>query len=181
VGGGQLDRDALLAHCAGSDDAGCGFFGGEDVESLQDLDAAAPDPRAVVAVALAPGLAYSFGDGGAGLAANVPTLVMGGTRDGDVPYEDEIRPVFEALPGSARLLTLTGAAHFGFSDLCGSLPLGGECAGAEEGYMDIERVHALSRTLATAWLRAIWRGEPDEARFLEAASVQAEGDAIWEP
>ncbi len=178
VGGGQVDKDALLAWCATNDDPGCGFFESADVEELEDLDQASPDPRASVAVALAPGLAYSFGSDG--LSGNVPTLVQGGDRDGDMPYEREIRPVFEALPDDAQLVTLHDAAHFGFSDLCTALPLGGECAGAEEGYMEIDRVHDLSRTLTTAWIRARWRGETSEESYLGADWVEAEADADWE-
>jgi predicted dienelactone hydrolase len=178
VGGGQIDKDALLAWCANNDDPGCGFFDTAEVEALEDLGQAAPDPRAAVAVALAPGLAYSFGVDG--LQGNVPTLVQGGDRDSDMPYEREIRPVFEALPDDAHLVTLHDAAHFGFSDLCTALPLGGECAGAEEGYMEIDRVHALSRTLTTAWIRARWRGESSEEAYLGADWVEAEADADWE-
>ncbi len=179
VGGGRVDKDALLAWCAVNDDPGCGFFDTADLQELEDLEQAAPDPRAAVAVALAPGLAYSFGADG--LSDNVPTLVQGGDRDGDMPYEREIRPVYEALPASAALVTLHDAAHFGFSDLCSALPLGGECAGAEEGYMEIPRVHALSRTLTTAWIRARWRGETGEEVFLDPEQVEAGGDADWEP
>ncbi len=178
VGGGQIDKNALLAWCAVNDDPGCGFFESADVEALEDLGQAAPDPRAAVAVALAPGLAYSFGADG--LSGNVPTLVQGGDRDGDMPYEGEIRPVFEALPDDARLVTLHDAAHFGFSDLCTALPLGGECAGAEEGYMEIGRVHDLSRPLTTAWIRARWQGEASEESYLGAGWVEAEADADWE-
>lgn len=180
MGGGQIDREELLEHCAANDLPGCRFFEGEDVAGLEDLSQAVPDPRVSVAVALAPGLAYSFGADGAGLGANVPTLVQGGSRDSDMPYDREIRPVFDALPASARLATLQDAAHFGFSDLCTSIPIGGECAGAEEGYMEIERVHAVSRTLTTAWLRSLWRGEESEEAFLTPESVQADGDVSWE-
>ena len=179
VGGGRIDNDALLAWCAAHDDPGCRFFENADVEALQVLDQAAPDPRAAVAVALAPGLACSFGADG--LNANVPTMVQGGDRDGDLPYEREIRPVFEALPDDAVLVTLHGAAHFGFTDLCTALPLGGECDGAAEGYMDVARVHALSRTLTTAWIRARWRGEADEEILLQPDRIEADGDADWEP
>ena len=180
VGGGVIDRAELLEHCAANDLPGCRFFEGEDLEGLADLGQAVPDSRVSVAVALAPGLAYSFGADGSGLAANVPTLVQGGSRDSDMPYDREIRPVFEALPDTARFATLQDAAHFGFSDLCTTIPIGGECEGAAQGYMEIERVHAVSRTLTTAWIRARWRGEESEERFLDAATVEAEGDVTWE-
>ena len=174
VGGGQLDLDALDAWCETEDTAGCGFLIGDELAQY-DLSETVPDPRARVAVSLAPGLAYSFGPGGAGLGGNVPTLVQGGTRDGDMPYEEEIRPVFEALPAGSALATLADAAHFGFSDLCEVAPLD-ECEGEAEGFMEIDRVHLLSRTLTTAWLRSVWLEQTGEARFLEGNG----DDLSWE-
>ncbi len=164
VGGGQVDAAALTEHCAQHDPAGCGFLDGQELAAF-DQASIAPDPRARVAVALAPGLSYSFGPGGEGLGANVPTLVQGGTRDEDMPYDEEIRPVFEALPAGAALATLTDAAHFGFTDLCVAAPLP-ECEGQAEAFMDVARVHELSRTLTTAWIRTVWLGEEGEGSFL---------------
>jgi predicted dienelactone hydrolase len=174
VGGGLLDLDALDAWCVEQDTAGCGFFTGGALAQF-DLSETVPDPRTEVVVSLAPGLAYSFGPAGVGLGDNVPTLVQGGTRDGDMPYDEEIRPVFEALPSGSALATLADAGHFGFSDLCEVAPLD-ECEGAAEGFMEVERVHQLSRTLTTAWIRSVWLGESDEDRFLGTGDV----DLTWE-
>ena len=174
VGGGLLDLEALDAHCAEQDTAGCGFLSGEELAQY-DLSETVPDPRAEVVVSLAPGLAYSFGLDGVGLGNNVPTLVQGGTRDGDMPYDEEIRPVFEALPAGSALASLADAAHFGFTDLCEVAPLD-ECEGEAEGFMEVDRVHGLSRTLTTAWLRSVWLGEEGEARFLEGNG----DDLTWE-
>jgi len=179
VGGGQLDGDGLLAHCAEFDDPGCGFFT-DDLEALDDLDQAVPDPRARVAVSMAPGLAYSFGADGSGLLDNVPTLVLGGTADEDMPYDREIRPVFESLGLDSAFVSLIGAGHFGFSDLCElGLPLP-ECEGGAAGWMEAARVQEVTRAVATAWLRARWRGEESEERFLGAGFVEVAGDATWE-
>ena len=180
VGGGLIDLDELIAFCEENDARGCSLFNVEDAAALQDISGAAPDPRARVAVTLSPGLTYSFGADGSGLANNVPTLVQAGTRDSDLPYDSEMRPVFEALPDTARMLTLQDAAHFGFSNLCTSVPVGEECAGSEAGYMDIERVHELSKITATAWIRSHLLGETAEDVFLDAAWVDTEGDATWE-
>lgn len=179
VGGGVIDHDYLLQHCAEQDERGCRFLVAEEDAEPADLSQAVPDPRARVAVSMAPGLAYSFGAGGSGLAANVPTLVQGGTADSDMPYETEIRPVFAALPAGSALASLTDAGHFGFSDLCLILPLD-ECAGAEDGWMEAERAHELSRVLATAWIRSKWLGETSQEVFLTPDWVEAEGDATWE-
>ncbi|MCP4872344.1 MAG: hypothetical protein GY898_26890 [Proteobacteria bacterium] len=180
VSGGLLNRDELLAYCAETDARGCRFFTGPAVEALDSLEDAVPDPRARVAVSMAPGLAYSFGADGRGLADNVPTLVMGGSADSDMPYEDEIRGVYDALGPDGALLTLTDAGHFAFSDLCAlGLPFE-ECAGAAEGWMEADRAHEVSRTVATAWVRARRLGESSEEVFLTEDSVGSGGDATWE-
>jgi len=179
VGGGLLDREFVLAHCAEHDERGCRFFD-PDNAATADLEQATPDPRARVAVALAPGLAYSFGPAGVGLAGNVPTLVQGGTADADMPYETEIRPVYEALGGDASLASLAGAGHFGgFSDLCLLLPLD-ECNGAADGWMEPDRAQELTRVLTTAWIRSRWLGEESEEDLLQPW-VDATDDATWEP
>ncbi len=179
VGGGQIDREHLLAYCEEFDARGCRFFEAADALALDDLSQAVPDPRAEVAVAMSPGLAYSFGPDGVGLQGNVPTLVLGGTSDEDIPYDTEIVPVYEALgPGSA-LGSLVGAGHFAFSDLCELLPLP-ECDGAAAGWMDVPRAHEITRVVATAWVRARWLGEADEEVFLTPDFVGAAGDATWE-
>ncbi|MCO4770622.1 MAG: hypothetical protein KDA24_11380 [Deltaproteobacteria bacterium] len=180
VGGGQVDPQSMIDWCAENDTSGCGFFEDNDVEEIEDISQAVPDPRAKVAVALAPGLHYSFGPGGVGLANNVPTLVQGGTRDADMSYEAEIRPVAAALPATSHLASFTDGAHFGFSDLCTTIPIGGECDGGEAGYMEIARVHELSRVLTTAWIRAHFLGEEAETAFLGSDWVEAGGDAAWE-
>lgn len=180
VGGGELDRDELLAHCAETDERGCRFFTGPDAAAAEGLDAVQPDPRARVAVSMAPGLAYAFHADGSGLEGVVPTLVMGGTSDEDMPYEAEIRRVFEALGPDGALLSLADAGHFIFSDLCSlGMPFP-ECEGAAEGWIEVDRGHHLSRTVATAWVRARWRGETAEEQFLTSEYVESGGDATWE-
>ena len=180
VGGGEVDPDELYDHCSTTYEVGCGFFDLSDLEALGTMSQAVPDPRASVAVALAPGFTYTFGADGSGLATNVPTLVMGGDLDGDLPYEQEIRPVYEKLPESASLATLVNAAHFGFSDMCEVVPFFDECEGEDAGFMAIDRVHAITNTLTTAWIRSRWRGEQTEESHLSATEFEVEGDVIWE-
>ena len=176
VGGGAVNAPELAQHCADTDEVGCSFFDLEDVQALGELTQAVPDPRAAVAVSLAPGLWYTFGADGRGLAGNVPTLVLGGDRDADLPFEREIRPSYELLPDTAALGTLVDAAHFGFSDMCAAIPFFDECEGAEAGFMAIERVHTITNTLSTAWLRARWLGEESEEALLGPMG----DDLVWE-
>lgn len=175
VAGGDLDADAALAYCAEEDPAGCGFIEGLTPENLEQ---AVPDERAVASVMLAPGGWYAFGDHGLQGVRN--GLVLGGDRDGDLPYNSEIRPTWQALPQGTPLLTLHDAEHWGFTDLCQLSSVLPGCSGLAGGWMETERVHAVTREAVTAWMA--WHVAEDE-RFLphlEPSAWEAE-DVSWEP
>ncbi len=53
VSGGVLDPEHFATWCTEHDDPACGFIG--DLSSLSELSTAAPNPRVVASVALAPG------------------------------------------------------------------------------------------------------------------------------
>ncbi len=59
VGGGLVDPAHTAAWCAEEGGRACSFIG--DLEGVEGIDQAQPDPRAVATVALAPGAWYSFG------------------------------------------------------------------------------------------------------------------------
>lgn len=175
VAGGALDAAGFEAACAAEPPPGlaCGFF--EDAALDPDLVAelAVPDPRAEVAVALAPGAWYAFGPDGEGLDGVRGALVVGGTEDGDLPWDRDGAPTFEALGSPKGLALLEGAGHWGFTDLCSLLPVA-DCAGAAGGYLDPARTQALTRTVVLAWLRARWRGEASDEAHLVATD-----DLAW--
>jgi len=179
VAGGLMDPEHALAWCADHDEAGCRFF--DDLAGLSDLAGAAPDPRARAAVALAPGGWYTFGE--TGLEGVVAPLILGGDRDGDMPYESEIRPVWEHLtPDDRSLLTLHGAAHWGFTDLCTtlSLPNLDDCVGGDGGYLDPTVTAALTNAATTAWLMKQLQGDERADAWIGPAAWEAEADATWE-
>lgn len=156
VGGGVLDLDNAQAHCAEQDDAACRFIG--DLAELEDVSEAEPDPRVEAIVALAPGGAYSFGEG---LAQVQKPLVVGGALDADLPYEEEILPVFEGLSDPRRLVTLERTGHWTFTDLCVLVDLV-DCAGEVDGFMEASVVRQATMTVTAAHLGLALRADPAE-------------------
>ncbi len=173
VGGGALDASGLTETCATSAYAGCKIIGDGGFDLALADAYAVPDPRAKVTVALAPGAWYSFGADGSGLGGVRDALVVGGTRDGDLPWASEGLPTWEHLGSPRALALLEGAGHWGFTDLCALFPLE-DCAGAAEGFMDAEQVHALTSLTTTAWIR--WRLLGSEA---DADAISTVDGADW--
>jgi predicted dienelactone hydrolase len=165
VGGGLLDFDAGLAHCAETRTAGCAFFEGRD---LGDPALAQPDPRAVGVAVLCPGGGYAFGE--TGLDELAPSLALAGDKDGDLPYDSEGRPTMDALPAPRTLATLAGAGHWGVTDLCSLLPTLLDCAGEAGGYMEPDRVKAVARTLVMAHAGDVLTDDPRYQEFLDAGA-----------
>jgi predicted dienelactone hydrolase len=169
VGGGVVDAGGLAETCATADYAGCQILGDQGFDADLAATYAVPDERARVTVALAPGAWYSFGADGAGLASVRDALVIGGTRDGDLPWDEEGAPTWEHLAPPRALALLEGAGHWAFSDLCALLPLE-DCAGADAGFMDPAEVHDVTARATTAWIR--WRLGGSDA---DAAAMDAGG------
>jgi predicted dienelactone hydrolase len=179
VAGGRVDPDHALSWCSEHDESGCRFF--DDLAGLSDLAGAAPDPRARAAVALAPGGWYTYAT--EGLADVRSPLVIGGDRDGDMPYDSEIRPLWERLGADDKaLLTLAGAAHWGFTDLCTtlSLPNMDDCGGEDEGYLAPEITAARTNAATTAWLLSALRADERMQPWLGADAWASDPDATWE-
>jgi len=151
VGGGVLDPEGAVQACEADRRPGCGFFEGRAMPEDDVLRWGQPDPRAEVVAALAPGVFYTFGTDGEGLADVTRTLVLGGTRDGDMPYDKEIKPTFDRLGGPATLGALADSGHWAFTDLCAILPLE-DCAGPSAGYMAPDRAQAITTSRVTAFL-----------------------------
>lgn len=175
VGGGVLDLDFAKAHCAAQNDPGCRFIA--DLADLDSVAGAVPDERVIVTAALAPGGAYAFGT--TGLLDVADPLVIGGRMDGDLPYDNEIRPVFDALGDPKTLITLERAGHWAFTDLCVLVPTVVDCAGEAGGFMETEVVRDVSMTLVTAHLRNALYGH-DLASWLVADAWVDESDVTVE-
>lgn len=169
VGGGTVD----LSHVA--DLCGSGEVGGQACRYIDDIDATAmvgtqeADPRAELIVPLSPGVWYGFGRRGEGLATTAPSLVLGGTFDETLGYEEEIRPSFEAMGPHKTLASFEGAGHYVFSDICLIAPFfSRECEGGD-GWIDLAPAQDTTRALVAAWL---------DVHFRQNA---ASGDWLTEP
>lgn len=148
LAGAIFDFDYGLEHCATADDspAGCAFF---DDTVLGDPALAQPDPRVVAGVDISPAGWYAFGE--SGLDDMVPLMVIGGTRDEDLSYDEEARPTMEALPAPKILVSLVDAGHWGVTDICLILAFLPDCEGADAGWMEPERAQFVIQSMVTAF------------------------------
>lgn len=174
VGGGILDGAAFEEVCANDGPTACNFFAGQHFDAADAARYATPDPRATVTVALAPGAWYAYSPDGSGLAGVRAPLVLGGTRDSDMPYESEAVPTYRALGAPKSFGSLVGAGHWGFSDMCQLLPVS-DCAGTAGGYMDPARTRELVDTLVLAHVRLNLLGREEDRAWLTGAD-----DLLWE-
>ena len=180
VAGGLIDPAHAASWCAEHDDPACGFLG--DIGDVDDAGQARPDPRVVASVALAPGAWYTFGPEGPGDIAT--PLILGGDRDGDMPYDEEILPLYEHISSPDKaLLTLHGAGHWGFTDLCTTLQVDAfdDCQGAEGGFLDPEISAAITNEATTAWFQVHLAGEERAAGSIDPARWAEHADATWIP
>ena len=163
LGGGQLDLRYGVAFCESNAIAGCFFMDGLDVDTSVVPEA---DPRVQLIVPLTPGGWYAFGEDGIGLEQTVPSLVLAGDRDTELPYNQEAVPIMNALASPSIGVTLHGAGHWGFSDLCAFIPLD-DCAGEDKGYMDPIRAQSITRTMVTAAVGDAMTGNADYRAWLD--------------
>lgn len=167
VAGGRFDPDFFAAHCGEHDDPACGFIG--DLAAVSGVDVPQPDDRVVASVALAPGAWYAFGEDG--LRDVVHPLILGGDLDSDMPYASEIRPLFDHLGDDRALLTIEGAGHWGFTDLCETLGLDvfDDCQGESGGFVDPAVTAEITAEATTAHFQLHLRGDERAAESLGVA------------
>lgn len=152
IAGAEDDLPGLETWCEDNRGSACSYVDDIDFSVAANTDFA--DPRVVVAVAMSPGAAYAFGSEGEGLAGLPPTLVLGGTKDGTLPWEREIRPVYDNLTAPRMLAELADAGHYApFSDMCNLLATFEDCRGSAEGFMEPDVGHAIVNPLVSAWIR----------------------------
>jgi len=85
-------------------------FGGQTA-----IRVAAADPRIRVAAAFAPAF---YGPAVAGLAPEVPTVVMVGALDTFAPPDTQAWPYYALLRGPRLFVQIANTGHFAFSDRC---------------------------------------------------------------
>ena len=95
------------------------------------------------------------------------TLVLGGTADGLLPYDDFSVPLFEALPSPTYLVKVVGGTHSGFTDVDDSL-----------GTAELERQQAIVQRYVTALFERALAGRAASARYLTPADAQQFGDDL---
>lgn len=166
VGGGTVDLSHIAELC------GSGEVDGQACRYIDDIDATAmvgtqdTDPRAELIVPLSPGVWYGFGREGEGLTTTVPSLVLGGTFDRVLEYDEEIRPSYEAMGAPKMLATFEGAGHYVFSDICLIAPFfSPECEGGD-GWIELGPAQDTTRALVAAWLDVNFRGRAGAAEWL---------------
>lgn len=171
VGGGSVDMTHVADMCSSGEvrSMACNFIGDIDPDLIVGTEQA--DPRAELIVPMSPGVWYAFGREGEGLAATVPALVMGGTFDDTLGYDEEIRPTYEAMAAPRTLATFEGAGHYVFSDICQIAPfITQECDGGD-GWIDLPAAQLTTEALVTAWLDVEFRGEERSAPWLTEAGL----------
>ena len=150
VGGAEINVEQALAYCETHNGDGCSFF--KDDLTTEGAIIGAPDPRVVALASLAPGAWFLFGDNGENLQNTVPALMIGATQDTVLEYETEFLPTAERVASPKRVITLTDAVHWGFSDMCLLVPVFEDCQGEESGYMNPDRTMSLTQFATTMHL-----------------------------
>ena len=175
LAGAHVDAAAARAACAA--DPSALVCDGIDEGLTQAIADGFPDARLDAAVAMSPAGGIAFGADGLGRVA-APVQLQSGSLDGLATPDGDVVPIFDGLPAPRALAMVTGAGHFSFTDICALFELTGGLDGplaftATEGCgpntIPVERVHAASRTLATAFLDRELRGLADERGYLDPA------------
>lgn len=153
VAGGTSEASIAAAACDAGDpsDIFCPYVAYWPPDELIGVT---PPAGLRAAVSLAPGGASAFG--GTGLQkVVVPTLVLGGSRDETTPLDIETRRIYDELPAPRARAEITGATHFGFTDICSIEGMGDalpELCGDPEALAHTE-VFRITNHLSVAWLR----------------------------
>lgn len=178
VAGGRLDWLGFQAWCEENGSWVCGLMEGVDPATFDQYGT--DDPRAVVAMPMAPGAWFAYEDQGGGLAGVRQPLVWGGTRDDVLDYDEEIRPCYEHMAPPKRMATLAEAGHYAFSDICRIASFLFDDCDPALGFLDMERAHAIIRPIALAYLGVAFLDDDRYAPWLEADSLGGIPELTWE-
>lgn len=185
VTGHSFGGFTALAVAAGFDGDAAGEFGFEVPEGFEPYPA---DPRVRAIVPIAPASTPLSNRELARI--RVPTLLVGGTRDGTTPLVPEVTRPFDVI--RVRPLyraDLRDAAHFSFTNVCDVIALATDAGlppelisdalgGAyEEGcapdLLPIEEAHRLTNLVTVSFLRRYLLGDLRYAPYLIPARVEA--------
>lgn len=121
--GGKPNMAAIAEHCRRTPEFICkvlAHVGSPLLTGGDDAGIFEPDPRIRAAAVAAPGLGFTFADGGLA-QVNVPVQVWSGDKDELVPFATNTRIVRDGLGTNAESRQLTGGSHISFLAPCGLL------------------------------------------------------------
>jgi len=118
VAGASLETQKFIAWCAENPDFEfCSYLTNYDTGMIKD--GVVGDSRVKAAVSYTPA-SYRFFDGDNGLSKlTIPTMIMGGDRDGTCPVDTEARPIYYGLGSEHKAFVIVNnSAHMSFSNMC---------------------------------------------------------------
>lgn len=142
LAGGKPDMAIIRDHCRDQSEFVCDVLrasGSSLVDGPAGAGAFAADARLKAAVVVAPGLGFTFADGGLA-EVGIPVQVWSGELDSAVPYETNTRVVEQALGSLVQPQRIPGAGHASFLAPCGLIGPPDLCS--DPAGFDREAVHA---------------------------------------
>lgn len=134
LAGGRPDMGLIASHCTQSPEFICEVLRSTGSPLIEGADGAGefqPDPRLRAAVVAAPGLGFTFANGGLS-GVRIPVQVWSGDQDKAVPYSSNSEVVERELGQLAESHRVAGAGHLSFLAPCGLIgppPLCGDAPG----------------------------------------------------
>jgi predicted dienelactone hydrolase len=129
LAGGVPRMAAIAEHCRVAPEFICTALAQARSPLLAGAEGAgtfAADPRIKAAIVVAPGLGFTFAEGGLS-GVQVPVQVWSGDRDENVPFATNTRIVQDGLGEHAEPHVVAGATHLSFLAPCGLLRPPGLC------------------------------------------------------
>jgi len=168
--GAELHFQQYAAQCEA--DPSKNFCEYLEVDCSVVKDGRFPCERIKAAVAFAPA-GYGFFDGATGLSKiEIPTLIMGGDRDGTCPMDSEIIPIYQALAVEEKVLvTCINTGHMSFSNICNLVgPINDylKQEGCGEGFSTQDEVFDVMGHYSLAFFRRYLDGDTRYDQYLSA-------------
>ena len=109
---------------------------------------------------------------------DIPVMIQAGDIDETTPFDEEARPPFDELQVEAHLLSIAGAGHFTFSDMCYlveeiGVEVGAIDDGCSEQNIPYADAHEIINLYATAFFKQYVAGDDS----YDYASVLTRADA----
>jgi predicted dienelactone hydrolase len=165
LGGGTLNYDGLRDYCnTNPNERACDYLATIEATDLSIHGTA--DSRVTATIPISPGLWYTFGSEGEGLADMRSPLIIAGTEDGVLKYDTEAIPFFEALSRPKVLFSMANTGHYGMTNICDIAGfLSEECT--EDGWRPVEDVQEATNEIITAYLHSHFTNTEFDPTVLE--------------